>query len=156
VREDPLGHAEGQGKPAAARAEVRIFQADRVVGREPHIDQPRVLQLPPALSLAGQRDRALLGVSAAVIMITMLRDLAVAVVFAGKRDPVRSPAQQAALGHQHRRMPRPGMGITGQLRRPLHHLLRYLAVLAVQGPPLGLWTRWHVISLAAEHLWRSS
>jgi hypothetical protein len=30
---------------------------------------------------------------------------------------------------------RPGMGIAGQLRRPLHHLLRHVAVVARQRPP---------------------
>jgi hypothetical protein len=34
-------------------------------------------------------------------------------------------------------MPGRGMGITGQFRRPLYHLLRHMAVVARQRPPLG-------------------
>jgi hypothetical protein len=35
-------------------------------------------------------------------------------------------------------VPGPRMGIAGQFRRPRYHLLRHLAVLAVERPALGL------------------
>ncbi len=37
-REDPLRHPQGQRQPAAARAEVRLVEAHRVVRLEPHVD----------------------------------------------------------------------------------------------------------------------
>src|SRR5260370_32463989 len=70
-------------------------------------------------------------------MVAELADLAVAVVFARKGHPVGPPRQHAAVLHEHGRMPGPGMGIPGQFRRPLGHLLRHMAVVAVHRPLLG-------------------
>jgi hypothetical protein len=83
-------------------------------------------------------------------MIATLRELAITVVFAGKGHAVRSPGQQAAVPHQHRGMACPGMGIVGQFRRPLHHLLGRVTVLACQWPPLGsrLWLHTHLFRRA--------
>ena len=71
-------------------------------------------------------------------MVVKLGELAVAVVFAGEGHAVVTPCQQAAVFDQHRGMAGPGMGIAGQFRRPLCHLLRHMAVLTVERPPLGL------------------
>src|SRR5260221_13706460 len=70
-------------------------------------------------------------------MVAELADLAVAVVFARKGPPVGPPRQHAAVLHEHGRMPGPGMGIPGQFRRPLGHLLPHMAAVAVQRPLLG-------------------
>ena len=144
-REDPLLDTEGQRQAAAAGAEMRILQPDRVIGLQPHVNQRRCGQSPPAITLASQRDRPLLGVRAAEVMNTVVRDLAVAVVLTGKRHPVRPPRQQAAVRHQHRGMPRLGVRIAGQFGRALHHLLGHMAVLACQRPPLRprLWLHCH-------------
>ncbi len=117
---------------------MRLLQPDRVVRLEPYIYQRRSLQDPPAITFACQRDRPLLGVRPALVVVAKLPELAVAVVFAGKGHAVVTPCQQAAVFHQHRGMPGPCMGIAGQFRRPLYHLLRHMAVLAVEWPPLGL------------------
>src|SRR6266700_507386 len=71
-------------------------------------------------------------------MVAKLPELAVAVVFPGKGHAVVTPSQQSAVFHQHRGMPGPCMGIPGQFRRPLYHLLCHMAVLTVERPPLGL------------------
>src|SRR5260370_36677441 len=70
-------------------------------------------------------------------MVAELADLAVAVVFARKGHPVGPPRQHAAVLHEHGRMPGPGMGIPGQFRRPLGHLLRHMAVVAASRPLRG-------------------
>src|SRR5487761_1073760 len=135
--EDPLCHAQGQRQPAAPGAEVRLLQPDRVVSLEPHVDQPGSLQQLPAVALARQRDRALLGVRPAHVVMAEVTELAVAVILAGKRHAVVPPGEQAAALHQHRGMPGPCTRIPGQLRRALDHLLRYVAVVALERPRLG-------------------
>jgi len=64
------------------------------------------------------------------------RELAVAVVLARERHPVGPPGQQAAAGHQLRCVPGPRMRIARQLRGALYHLLRRIAFLALERPPL--------------------
>src|SRR5487761_1426505 len=135
--EDPLCHAQGQRQPAAPGAEVRLLQPDRVVSLEPHVDQPGSLQQLPAVALARQRDRALLGVRPAHVVMAEVTELAVAVILAGNRHAVVPPGEQAAALHQHRGMPGPCTRIPGQLRRALDHLLRYVAVVALERPRLG-------------------
>jgi hypothetical protein len=98
----------------------------------------RALQPPPAITLAGERDRPLLGVSAALVMVAKFAEFAVAVVFPREGHTVVPPRQQAACFHQHCGMPGPGMGIAGQFRRTLHHLLRRMATLPIERPPLRL------------------
>jgi hypothetical protein len=71
-------------------------------------------------------------------MVTTFAELAVAVVFSRKGHAVVAPRQQAAVFHQHRGMPGPGMGIAGQFRRTLHHLLRRMTILPIERPPLRL------------------
>src|SRR5437773_1466167 len=71
-------------------------------------------------------------------MVPELAELAIAVVLPREGHAVVTPRQQAAVGHQHRGMPGPGMGVSDQFRRPLHHLLRPMAVLTVDRPPLRL------------------
>jgi hypothetical protein len=117
---------------------VGLLQPHRIIGLKPHIDQRRALQPPPAITLAGEGDRPLLGVSTALVMVATFAELAVAVVFPREGHAVVAPRQQAAIFHQHRGMPGPGMGIAGQLRRPLHHLLRRMAILPIERPPLRL------------------
>jgi hypothetical protein len=73
-----------------------------------------------------------------LVMVAKLRELAVTVVFPGKGNAVVTPRQQTAVFHQHRGMPGPRMGIPGQFRRPFYHLLRHMAVLAVERTPLRL------------------
>jgi hypothetical protein len=74
----------------------------------------------------------------ALVVVTKLPELAVAVVFARKGHAIVTPCQQAAVFHQHRGMAGPCMGIAGQFRRPRCHLLRQMAVLTVERTPLGL------------------
>jgi hypothetical protein len=118
---------------------VRFLQPYRVIRLEPHVDQLRLLQGLPAIVGTGQRDRPLLSMSPAKIMMTVFAELAEAMVLAGKWHAIGSPGQQAAVPHQHRGMPGPGVGIPGQLRRPLHHLLRDMAIVAFQRTPMRLW-----------------
>src|SRR6266568_4785850 len=136
--EDPLRHTQGQRQAAAPGAEVRLVQPDRVVGLEPHIYQRRSLQHPPAVTFACQCDRPLLRVRPAHVVVPELPELAVTVILAGKGYAVVTPRQQTAVLDQQRRMPGPRMGIAGQFRRPLHHLLRHMAVLTIYRPPLRL------------------
>jgi len=105
------------------------------------ISRRRVLQSGaalPAVALAGQRDRPLLGVGAAEVVVAELAELAVAVILAGERHAVGAPRDQAAVFHQHRGVPGPGVGIAGEFRRPLHHLFGHRGVLPVQRSPLRL------------------
>src|SRR5208283_3063255 len=83
--EDPLRHAQRQREATAAGTEVRLVQPDRVIGLEPHVYQLRSLQHPPAVTLTGQRDRSLLRVGPAAVMVEGLSELAVAVIFPGER-----------------------------------------------------------------------
>src|SRR6266571_6519133 len=68
-------------------------------------------------------------------MVAKLAELAIAVVLPRKRHPVGPPREQAAILHEQRGVAGPGMGIPGQFRGPLHHLLRHMAVVAFQRPP---------------------
>src|ERR1700735_5708267 len=100
--EDPFRHAQGQREAAAPGAEVRLIQADRVVRLEPDVDQLRPLQHPPAVTLTGQRDRSLLGMGPAPVMLPGLPELAVAVVFpgpAGSRPLSAPPRTWSARGN---------------------------------------------------------
>src|SRR5690349_11321694 len=65
-------------------------------------------------------------------MVAKLPGLAVAVILPGKRHAVGSPRQQAAILHQHRRVPGAGVRIAGEFRRALHHLLRRLTVVPLE------------------------
>jgi len=109
----------------------------RVIRPEPDVDQLRARQHPPAVTLAGQRDRPLLRVGPALVVVAELGELAVAVVLTGKRHTVGSAGEQALVAYQDRGVPGPRVGIPRQLGRPLHHLLSHVAVLAFQRPPLG-------------------
>src|SRR5262249_55635264 len=60
--EDPLRHAQGQRQAAAPGAEVRLGQPHRVVRLEPHVDQLRSRQPPPAVAVTSPPDRPLLAV----------------------------------------------------------------------------------------------
>src|ERR1019366_2589337 len=75
-----------------------------------------------------------------------------AMVFTGKGHAVRPPGQEAAVPHQHGRMTRPGMGIAGQFRGTLHHVLRLVTVLARQWPPLGPRLLLHTSTLSPDRL----
>src|ERR1035438_9962505 len=134
--EDPLGHSEGQRETAAAGTEMWFRQPDRVVRLEPHVNQLGILQHPPAVAAPGQRDRPLFRMRPALVMIAGLADLAIAVVFPGKRYPVSAPGDKTAVFHQHRSVPGPGMGIPGQLRGPRHHLLGHMTVMTLERAPL--------------------
>ena len=116
---------------------MRLFQPHRVVRLEAHVDELRSWQQPPAVAFARQRDRPLLGVGPAHVMVAEVGELAVAVVFSRERHPVDSPVQHAVVFHQHRGVPRPGMGVPGQSGRPLHHLLGHVTVVPLQRMPRG-------------------
>src|SRR6185312_6482045 len=120
---------------AAPGAEVRLVQPDGIVCLEAYVDQLRSRQHPPAVALTGERDRPLLGVGPAAVVVPALPELAVAVVLPRERHAVGPPGQQALVLHQDRRVPGLRVGIPGQLRRPLDHLLRHVAVVTFQRPP---------------------
>jgi hypothetical protein len=97
--EDPLRHAQGQRQAAAASTEVRFIQPHRVVRLEPHIDQLRSLQHSPAITVACQRDGSLFRMGPAAVVVASFPELAVAVVFPGKRHSVGSPGQETPVLH---------------------------------------------------------
>src|SRR5579862_373221 len=123
----------------------------RVVRPEAHVDQLRSRQHPPAVAIASQRDRPLLRVGPALVVVAELGELAVTVILAGKRHPVGAPGEHALVLHEYRGVPGPRMGISRQLGRPLHHLLSHVAVLAFQRPPLGPWLWFHAPPPFAAH-----
>ena len=143
-QEDPLPYVERQRQAAAPGAEMRLLQPHRVVLLQPHVQQLRLLQEPPAVTLPGERDRPLLGVRTAVVVVAEVTELAETVVLARQGHPVDPPGQEAFVLHQHRGMPGPGVGVLGELHGSLHHLLRYLAFVPLERPSPGSSLRMHI------------
>src|SRR5215471_11197271 len=76
-------------------------------------------------------------------MVAKFPGLAVAVILPGKRHSIGSPCQQAAILHQHRRVPGAGVRIAGEFRRALDHLLRRLTVVPLKWIALRPLARFH-------------
>ena len=96
--------------------------ADRVGGLQPHVDQLRPRQQPPAVALAGREIARCSGGRTGRAGRTRRT------CSSSGPPPERhrwSPGEQAVAVtfHQHRRVPGPGVRFPGQLGRPLHRLL---------------------------------